>query len=256
MPDFIFPHWITGPVIGLFIGSFAGVVGERLPVGGAWAYARSRCPHCDHRLGILDLIPIISWLASGRRCRHCNESISWFYPMIEIAGAIIALSAALVFDGGMFWLSCGLGWVLLMLAASDWRHMVLPDLLTLPLIVAGLAATYLIDPAKIAGHAAGALIGFATFAAIAALYRRFRGRDGLGLGDAKLLAAGGAWLGWAGLPSVVIWAGLTGLAWALVHSIASRQKLAADLALPFGAFLALGIWLVWLSGPMIIVIQF
>jgi leader peptidase (prepilin peptidase)/N-methyltransferase len=125
----------------------------------------------------------------------------------------------------------------------DAKRLILPDLLTLPLIPAGLFLVGLQPPA-LTDRLLGAVIGFTVFAAISVLYRRLRRRDGLGLGDAKLLAAAGAWVGWQGLPSVVLIASLGGLAWALV------TRADGDRQVPFGPFLALGFWLVWWLGPL------
>ena len=143
--------------------------------------------------------------------------------------------------------SCLLGWALLALAWIDWRSLRLPNLLTFPLLGAGLAVTWLLQPAALAGHLAGALAGYAALALLSHLYFATRGREGLGLGDAKLLAAGGAWLGWQALPFIVLLA--AGLALFLVLALRLRGRdLAADGALPFGPALALSIWLVWLYG--------
>ena len=134
----------------------------------------------------------------------------------------------------------------LWLAAASWidaRRLILPDVLTLPLIAAGLALAWL-QPPELATRAIGAMAGFAAFALIAELYRRLRGRDGLGLGDAKLLAGAGAWLGWEALPSVVLIGAVAGLVFALL------KRPAADRPIPFGPFLALGFWLVWRFGPL------
>ena len=140
-------------------------------------------------------------------------------------------------------IAVGLAAPLLTAAAIDARRLILPDFLTLPLIPLGLAMAWL-EPPDLATRAIGALSGFLTFAGIGWLYRRWRGRDGLGLGDAKLLAAAGAWVGWQGLPSVVLIAAIGGLAWALL----TRQR--ADQKMPFGPFLAAGFWLVWWLGPL------
>lgn len=136
----------------------------------------------------------------------------------------------------------------LWLAALSWidaRRMILPDYLTLPLIPAGLALAWL-QPPDPTTRLIGAVAGFASFALIAELYRRWRGRDGLGLGDAKLLAGAGAWLGWAALPSVVLIGAVCGLVFALV------KRPAADQPFPFGPFLAAGFWLVWRFGPLVL----
>jgi leader peptidase (prepilin peptidase)/N-methyltransferase len=156
----------------------------------------------------------------------------------------------LVLSGWLLWASLALGWTLLALAAIDLRHYLLPDPLTLPLIPAGLGLAWLIEPAKLPDHAIGAAAGLVGFALIAWLYRRLRRREGLGLGDAKLLAAGGAWLGWQALPSVVALAAVFALALALAGALPGG-KLAATTRIAFGPHLALAIWLVWLYGPLV-----
>ncbi|MDH5750657.1 MAG: A24 family peptidase, partial [Rhodospirillales bacterium] len=168
----------------------------------------------------------------------------------------VALWAALIFEGWLFWVSCGLGWALLTLSAADARHFMLPDKLTLPLIVAGLAFSYAHAPSFLFHHILGAAIGFTIFYAVSYCYRKIRGREGLGLGDAKLMAGAGAWLGWGGLPSVVLWGGFSALIWAIGRGFVSGNKLTGDTALPFGPFLTLGIWLVWLYGPFTLSLPF
>jgi leader peptidase (prepilin peptidase)/N-methyltransferase len=121
--------------------------------------------------------------------------------------------------------------------------MLLPDMLTLPLVVTGLAATVLHDPSAATEHAAAACAGYLSFRTIEIGYRRLRGRDGLGQGDAKLMAAAGAWLGLAALPAVVLTAALVGLATAA----ASRARFHRDSALPFGPALCVAIWVSWLG---------
>lgn len=210
---------------------------------------RSYCDHCGHRLSPADLVPIASWLAARGRCRYCGGKVSALYLAIELAALGIAIWAASVAEGWELWVSCGLGWCLLALAAIDFRDGLLPNALTLPLIPVGLAVAYLEDPASVWQHVIGALAGFVVFALIRFLYRRLRSRDGLGLGDVKLLAAAGAFVSWEGLPSVVLIAAIAGLVMALVSAMLGRQ-MTLDQRVPFGPGLCLGIWLVWLYGPL------
>jgi leader peptidase (prepilin peptidase) / N-methyltransferase len=142
-----------------------------------------------------------------------------------------------------------LGWGLLLIAAVDARHFWLPDWLTLPLLIAGLAVTALFDRPALIDHLIGAAIGFAVLWGIAAAYRRARGREGLGGGDFRLLAAAGAWTGWMGLPSVLLWASVAGLSLVLARLVL-KQAVSGEDRLPFGVFLALGIWMTWLYGPL------
>jgi leader peptidase (prepilin peptidase)/N-methyltransferase len=226
-----------------------GVVIERLPAGRPVVLGRSCCDACGATLGVRDLVPLASWLARRGRCGHCGARLSAFYPAIELAALAVALSAALVLSGWLLLVSCALGWLLLTLAVIDLRHFLLPDVLTLPLIPVGLALAWLLDPGLVPGHMIGAAVGFASFALVGLAYRHLRGREGLGLGDAKLLAGAGAWLGWQALPGLVLIAAVSALALALAGALAGG-RLSATTRVAFGSHLALAFWLVWLLGPL------
>jgi leader peptidase (prepilin peptidase) / N-methyltransferase len=223
-------------------GSLVGTLVDRLPEDRPVALARSRCAACGRPLGPLELVPLLSYLAQRGRCRGCGAAIPRRLPLIELATMLIAVLAVWRADGAAAWLGAGLGWTLMALALIDWRHLWLPDVLTLPLILAGLAAIAWLAPSLLSDHIIAAVAGWLVFAAIAWAYRRLRGREGLGGGDAKLLAAGGAWLGTAALPSVVLIASLATLLWVVI----TRQFDPAG-RLPFGSFLAGAIWLLWLA---------
>jgi leader peptidase (prepilin peptidase)/N-methyltransferase len=243
--------WWLPLVMAPFVGSFLGVLITRLPAGEAVVVGRSRCSRCGRMLGALDLVPLLSWLAMGRRCRHCGSRIGWFYPGIELAAIVVPVWAATQVGGWLLWVSCGLGWTLLTLAVIDARHLLLPDVLTLPLLIAGLAMASCIEGADLHEHAIGAVAGFAVFWLIARAYRLARGREGLGMGDAKLLAAAGAWVSWQGLPGVVFIGAASALAWVLIK-IAAGAEITEAHRIPFGTYLCLSTWLVWLYGPVII----
>lgn len=232
-----------------FVGSFIGLLVMRLPAGRPVVFGRSACDHCAKPLDGYDLIPVFSWLIRCGRCRHCGHRLSTFYPFVELAALVIAAWAAAVTLGWILVATALFGWTLLTLALIDWRTQTLPDALTLPLAGAGLIVAFLLDRGAVADHALGAAAGFIAFEAIAILYRLLRGRAGLGLGDAKLLAALGAWLSWTGLPTAVLYAGTIGLSVALAVSLSGRPIDATE-RLPFGTFLAIGGWLVWLYGPL------
>ena len=242
---------ILALLVAPFVGSFLGVLVERLPEGRPVVIARSTCRHCGEVLRAGDLIPLVSWVGRRGRCGCGKIRLGAFYPGIELAALAVALSAATVVSGWLLWASLALGWSLLGLAVIDLRHYLLPNVLTLPLIPAGLGVAWLLDPVRFADHALGAAAGLFGFALIAWVYRRVRRREGLGLGDAKLLAGGGAWLGWQALPSVVVIAAASALGVALAGALAGG-KLTAATRIAFGPYLALGIWLVWLYGPFIV----
>lgn len=170
------------------------------------------------------------------------------FPLL--ATPVVPLWAMLAADGwtGIL-LSCLLGWWLLCLAILDIRHFLLPDALTLPLIPAGLGATWLTAPTMLPDVTIGAATGFLSFWLIRVGYYRLRRREGLGFGDVKLMAGLGAWLGWQSLPSVVLIAAMAGLVVTLPSAL---RRGALLLRLPFGTYLAMGAWLVWLYGPVVL----
>ena len=231
------------------IGSFVGVLVRRLPEGRPVALARSQCEACGAPLSPWELVPLLSFLALRGCCRHCGAPIPAFHPLIETAALAVAASAACVpGDPAWLWASCVLGWTLLALACIDARHFWLPDVLTLPLLLGGLAATLLLDPLAAADHAFAAALGYGAFRLVALLYRRLRGREGLGAGDAKLLAALGAWGGTAVLLPTVLGAAVLGLLGAAVLAVARPGARAglATVRLPFGTLLAAAFWPLWL----------
>jgi len=232
-----------------FVGSFLGVVIRRLPLGRPIAVARSECEGCGRALPARDLVPLLSYVLLRGRCRFCRAGIARFHVGIELAAIAVAAWATLAVPGGnaaVVWVDCAVGWWLLVLAWIDWDHLRLPDVLTLPLVIAGLLATWALEPEATADHAAAAAAAYLAFRGIALAYRLLRGREGLGQGDAKLLAASGAWVGLAGLPSVVLGAALTALAVAL--GMRMVRRIAADMPIPFGPYLALATWVVRVYG--------
>ena len=162
-----------------FIGSFLGVLIWRLPAERPIAWARSACEHCNATLTPRDLVPLVSWALRRGRCRYCGVGIGWFYPAVELAALLVA-GLALGFDRGLAaWIDAGLGWWLLALAWIDIRDWLLPDVLTLPLILVGLAEAVVLAPDTLPARAVGAVLGWAALQAIAWGYRRLRGREGL-----------------------------------------------------------------------------
>lgn len=236
--------WLLPLLAAPFVGSFAGVLIRRLPSGRPVLLARSMCERCDAALGPLDLAPFASFVALRGRCRFCRAPIALFHPCVELAALAVAASAGLAgARGAELWAGCALGWTLLTLAWIDWEHMRLPDVLTLPLILAGLFVAVLLDPEQTTDRAAAAAGGYLAFRLVSALYERLRGREGLGEGDAKLLAAAGAWVGVEGLPHVVVAGALISIVLAALRT----GRLKAATSVPFGPGLALGCWAVWLG---------
>ena len=140
------PEGLIALVLAPFVGSFLGVVVRRLPAGRPLALGRSACETCGRALGPGELVPLLSWLWQRGRCGCGRVALSPFYPAIELAALAVALSAAWLLSGWLLRASLALGWTLLALAAIDLRHYLLPDVLTLPLIPAGLAVAGVLDP--------------------------------------------------------------------------------------------------------------
>jgi leader peptidase (prepilin peptidase)/N-methyltransferase len=232
-------------LLGPLIGSCLGLLTLRLPAGRPVGAVRSACGGCGRKLGLLDLAPVISWLALRGRCRTCASPIPLRYPLLEVACGVIGLWSALMFDGPLAAAGAVFGWGLLLIAIIDAEHFWLPHRLTVPLLVAGLLAAASLQPESLAGRLIGAAVGWAILALLAAGYRRLRGRDGLGGGDAMMLGALGAWVGWQGLPSVLLLAALLGLVAAV-----TQRKFRADARMPFGTLMAPAAWIVWLYGPL------
>ncbi|HVB14949.1 MAG TPA: A24 family peptidase [Stellaceae bacterium] len=231
------------------IGSFLGVVVRRLPDGLPIAWSRSRCESCSAQLQARDLLPLLSWMLSRGRCRHCGSRVGWFYPAIELAALAIALIALCADGTPRALLDCLLGWWLLTLGWIDARRWILPDALTLPLIVAGLFEAALFDPDRLLDRALGAVLGYLLLRGVALGYRALHDRDGLGHGDAKLMAAAGAWVGSMALPQVVLAAALSALVAAGVMRL-SERRIDRLSALAFGPFIALATWAVWMVAPI------
>lgn len=234
-----------------FVGSFLGVVVQRLPTGRPIIFGRSICACGGYPLQPRDLVPIASWALNRGRCRRCARDLGRFYPLIEVSALLIVLWSVAVMPPEAAWTGALLGWTLLTLGWIDHQEFILPDILTLPLGTAGLVLAALFGEVLLFDAMIGAVAGYAVLMVIAHLYVRWRGREGLGRGDAKLFAAIGAWVGWQGLPTVMLYAAIGGLIVAAILAV-RRGPPSRDTALPFGPFLCGGAWLVWLYGPLIV----
>ena len=226
---------LLGALAGAILGSFLATVIIRWPQGRGVMRGRSACDSCGRTLGPRDLFPLVSALLSRGQCRSCSARIDPLHGRVEAGCAVIGCFA-LGFApnlAGIAWAS--LGWLLLPLAILDWRHFWLPNALTLPLAFLGFALGPYATDVGVMDRGIGAALGYGVLLAIALSYRAIRGRDGLGLGDAKLLGALGAWFGWQALPLILFCAAGSGL---LVMLLTGRAKSAAARA-PLGTFLAI-----------------
>jgi leader peptidase (prepilin peptidase) / N-methyltransferase len=254
----------VGAVLGLVIGSFLNVVIHRLPrmMEAQWAKAieehagghkdtppgppynlafpASHCPHCDHALRWHENIPVLSYLLLKGRCSHCNTPIRWRYPAIEmLTAALFAWSFARYGLSLQALAWSGFAATLVALAAIDADTTLLPDDMTQPLVWTGLLAASLgLSHIGLTDAVWGAVAGYLFLWSVFWAFKLITGKEGMGQGDFKLLAALGAWLGWPALISLVLIASLTGAAFGLW--LRTRKRLAEDGYIPFGPFLALG----------------
>ncbi|QGN53933.1 A24 family peptidase [Novosphingobium sp. Gsoil 351] len=237
-------------LLGAIVGSFLGAALIRLPKGESVVAGRSRCDCCGRVLGPSDLIPIVSFVMLRGRCSACGGAIDPWQFAAEPGGAMVGIVAALFArDGATLGLGLILGWQLLLLGLLDLRHLWLPDRLVLLLAATGLVFSGLAavrHPVLLAGPLLGAVLGFGILWLAATLYRGWRGREGLGAGDPKLLGGIGLWLGPLGVVETLLAASLLGLI-AVAGLMLTRRAPAADTALPLGTLLALAGFAVYLA---------
>ena len=235
---------VVGVMLGAVIGSFIGLVADRWPRGESIVAAPSRCQSCGVQIRAWQLVPILSYVLLRARCGQCRARLPIDLVLAELGGAIVAVIALHVAHDATRALTLGVfGWSLLLLALLDARHFWLPDAITLPLCLAGLACMLVlpgppVPEAVVFDRMAGAVLGFASLALVRLTYRALRGREGLGGGDPKLLAAIGAWLGATALPGIVLGATLLALGWVLVMRLRGNAVDAAT-AIPLGTPLAI-----------------
>jgi leader peptidase (prepilin peptidase)/N-methyltransferase len=257
--------------LGLLVGSFLNVVILRLPRRLDWQWKReareileipelyeppppgvvverSHCPHCGHQLAWYENIPLLSWLALRGRCRSCKTPISLQYPLVELLTGLLFL--ACVWRFGFGWKGFGallFTGYLVALAGIDLRTRLLPDQLTLPLLWLGLVAAmeHLYVPPKPA--VLGVMAGYLSLWSVYWLFKQLTGKEGMGHGDFKLLAAIGAWTGLAGVLPTILLSSLVG---AVVGSLWLAAK-GRDKAtpIPFGPYLAVAGWISFMWGP-------
>jgi leader peptidase (prepilin peptidase)/N-methyltransferase len=237
MPEWYFS--IYAFVFGAIIGSFLNVLIWRLPRHENFITKRSHCPHCDAMIRWYDNIPMISYLILGGRCRHCKAPISAQYPLVEIATGLLFLVSFRLYG-----LSYHMALVdviiamLLVVTIVDFRHYIIPDMVTIPGIVIGLAFSLvnpLITPLE---SVIGLVAGGASLYLLAVLGDFLFKKESLGGGDIKLAAMLGAWLGWQNIIIVFFGGALLGLMFAIIQ-IARSKEMRAKRLIPFGPFLSL-----------------
>jgi leader peptidase (prepilin peptidase) / N-methyltransferase len=269
-------YWITptltlvcAAVLGLLVGSFLNVVIHRLPLmmqaqweaeaaelAEAQAQApatpatdaaaghpfnlvvpRSRCPHCGHQITALENIPVLSWLWLRGKCSACKAPIPIRYPLIETLSALLALAAIWQYGLTLAGVGAvGLCFALIALAFIDIDTQLLPDDITLPLLWAGLLLNLFGAFAPLQDAVIGAMAGYLLLWSIYWLFKLATGKEGMGYGDFKLLAALGAWFGWQAIPAIILLASVVGAVVGIALMVFARHG--RDIPIPFGPYLA------------------
>jgi len=242
---------LIAAVFGAVIGSFLNVCIHRLPRGASVVVPASACPRCGHELAWFENIPIVSWLALRGRCRACRAPIGARYPIVEALTAAMFAGAWWAYNADPALLASRLvfGCVLIVLFAIDLEHHLLPNAITLPGIVVGFVFSLATEPGWQASLI-GILLGGGVLFAVAEAYYRIRHEEGLGMGDVKMLAMVGAFLGWKMTLMTLMMASLCGSLIGLVLIVSRRGGMKS--ALPFGTFLALGAAAAATVGPAVL----
>ena len=235
---------------GLMIGSFLNVCIYRLPRRESIVWPASHCTSCNRPLAWFENVPVIGWLALRGRCRTCGSRISAIYPLVELTTGVVFAGGAVVYGlSPLLFVRLAFASALIVLFVIDLQHRILPNVITLPGIAAGFAASLFLPPgwlSSLIGIVAGGGILFA----IAEAYYRLRGIEGLGMGDVKMLAMIGAVLGWPLMLLTLVFASFAGSLVGVGLMASGRGGMQA--ALPFGTFLALGALVAAVAGDPIL----
>jgi leader peptidase (prepilin peptidase)/N-methyltransferase len=263
---------IAAGIFGLLIGSFLNVVIHRLPImmqresdnyvaselGKELPHTeryslvapRSACPHCKHQITALENIPVVSYLVLGGKCSNCKAKISPRYPIIEALTGL--LSAALVWQFGSGWMGLAtlfFAYMLIAMTFIDADTQLLPDDLTLPLLWAGLLININGMFVPLQDAVIGAAAGYLALWSIYWLFKLATGKEGMGYGDFKLLAALGAWLGWATLPTIILLSSVVGAVVGICLMVFAKRG--RNNPIPFGPYLAAaGLIALMFGGPL------
>ncbi|WP_417542813.1 prepilin peptidase [Methylophaga thalassica] len=263
---------IIAGILGLLVGSFLNVVIYRLPIilEREWteqcaelgdqasppeavftlSRPRSACPHCGHAITALENIPVISYLFLAGKCKACRTPISIRYPIIEALSAL--MSVIISWHFGFGWSAVGallLSWALIALTFIDVDHQLLPDKITLPLIWLGLAFNLSGVYTDLHSSVIGAIAGYLSLWSIYHLFKLVTGKEGMGYGDFKLLAALGAWMGWQALPMIVLLSSFVGALIGITLVLLKQHQ--REIPIPFGPYLAIAGWIALVWGEII-----
>jgi leader peptidase (prepilin peptidase) / N-methyltransferase len=237
-------------VLGLIFGSFLNVCIYRLPRRESLNWPASHCTSCNRPLSWYENVPLVSWLALRGRCRTCRAAIGVVYPTVEMLTGAVFLAAYLLYGlTPLFVVRVGFACAMIVLFVIDLQHRILPNVITVPGIAIGFVASVFLPPGWFSSLL-GLLIGGGVLFAIGEVYYRTRGVEGMGMGDVKMLAMIGAFLGWPLMLLTLIIASFAGAIFGGIMMASGRGGMQA--ALPFGTFLAVGALVAAVTGEPII----
>jgi leader peptidase (prepilin peptidase)/N-methyltransferase len=230
------------------VGSFLALLADRLPRGEDVIVKRSYCRDCEIALGPSDLIPLLSFIFSVGKCRHCKSKIPWHLPFAEFGAVLIALFAVWnVTPDPMLIAQTVFMWIMLALFIADARFFRLPDALTAGALSVAIIIIYTHPERHLIAHLITGATASGVFWLIRYGYQKTRGIQGLGMGDVKLITGIGVVSGPLGLPTVILIASLLAIAFAILRGIITGQPINGKIALPFGSFLCLSTAIFWLT---------
>ena len=261
--------------LGLVVGSFLNVVIYRLPLmmESRWrkdccelleveretqadtplslSTPNSHCPHCKAAIKPWQNIPVLSYLLLGGKCGNCGAPISIRYPLVEFATALLTVALFSQFDASLALLGAMIfTWSLVALTMIDIDHQLLPDDITLPLMWLGIAFSLAGTTISLQDSVLGAMLGYLSLWSVYWLFKLATGKEGMGYGDFKLLAAMGAWLGWQSIPMLILLSSLVGAICGIALMIATRRG--KDIPIPFGPYLAMAGWITLMWGDRLL----
>lgn len=239
-------------LFGLALGSFLNVCIYRIPLRKSIVHPPSSCPRCGERIRFYDNIPVVSYLVLLGRCRYCRHPISPQYPLVEAITGLFSLALFLKIGASpeyVFYLLFGAS--LIAVAFIDLHHQIIPDVVSIPGILAGVALSFFpFSPLSWIDSLIGVAAGGGFLLVVALAFEKMTGRQGMGMGDVKMLAMIGAWMGWRALLFIVLLSSITGSLIGGAMLLLNRQGVRARI--PFGPFLALGTLVFLFLGPDIV----
>lgn len=226
-------------LLGLALGSFLNVCIYRIPLRMSIIYPPSTCPACGEKVRAYDNIPLVSYILLRGRCRDCRNPISWRYPAVEALTGLLSLALFIRYGPSyQYLISLIFIGTLIIISFIDLDHQIIPDVLSLPGIGAGLAVAFIPGRVSLVDSLIGATAGGGILLLVAIVFKRLTGKEGMGGGDVKLLAMIGAWMGWRALPLTILISSLTGAIVGSIFLLTAGKGIRARI--PFGPFLSLG----------------